>query len=182
MSRKYKFYNSKYAHFVSFATVGWTDLFTRRPYFEIMVESLSYCIAHKGLILNAWVIMTNHVHLIIRSDTHELQYIMRDMKKYTSKTLIETIQRNPQECRKERMLSIFKQAGRSNSNNTYYQLWQQHNHPIELSTNELAYQRLHYLHMNPVKAGLVTRPEDWLYSSAKQYAGLGGMLDLELIR
>lgn len=181
MSRKYKFYDSEYAHFVSFATVDWTDLFTRRVYFEVITKSLSYCIAHKGLILNAWCIMTNHLHLIIRSETNELQNIMRDMKKFTSKKLIEGIRNNPQESRKERFLNIFKKAGQQNSNNSYYQLWQQHNHPIELSTNKKLNQRLDYLHMNPVKAGFVTRPEDWFYSSAKRYAGMDGILDLELI-
>lgn len=181
MSRKYKFYDSRYAHFVSFATVDWVDLFIRRVYFEIMTQSLSYCIAHKGLILNAWCIMTNHVHLIIRSETNELQNIMRDMKKFTSKELIKTIQNYQQESRNKRLLNIFKRAGQENSNNSHYQLWQQHNHPIELSTNEKLEQRLDYLHENPVKAGFVTRPQDWLYSSARQYAGIGGMLDLELI-
>jgi REP element-mobilizing transposase RayT len=125
--------------------------------------------------------MTNHVHLIIRSETDELSNILRDMKKFTSKKLIKEIRNHDQESRKERMLAIFKQAGRSNSNNTYFQVWQQHNHPIELSTNMMAEQRLNYLHMNPVKAGFVSKPQDWLFSSAKNYAGVGGILDLELI-
>jgi REP element-mobilizing transposase RayT len=125
--------------------------------------------------------MTNHVHLIIRSETEELHHIMRDMKKFTSKKLIETIIEHAQESRKERMLEIFSRAGNKNSNNTYYQVWQQHNHPIELFTKEMINQRLDYLHMNPVKAGFVDSPHDWLYSSAKNYAGLAGMLDLELV-
>ncbi|NGP88845.1 REP-associated tyrosine transposase [Fodinibius halophilus] len=180
MSRKYKFYDNKKVHFVSLATVGWVDLFTRRIYFEVITDSFSYCIKHKGLILNAWCIMTNHVHLIIRSEDKSLSGIMRDMKKFTSKELIKTIQEHPKESRKERLLRIFEQAGQENKNNSYYQLWQQHNHPIELSTNNMMNQRLDYLHMNPVKAGFVKRPQDWLFSSAKNYAGLQGLLNLEL--
>lgn len=182
MSRKYKFYESCKSHFVSFATVDWVDLFTRRIYFEIVTESLSYCINNKGLIVNAWCIMTNHVHLIIRSESAELSDIMRDMKKYTSKKLVKMIRQDPRESRKNRLLGIFKQAGEANSNNSFFQVWQQHNHPIELSTNQMSDQRLDYLHMNPAKAGFVERPQDWLYSSARNYTEQKGMLELELIR
>ncbi|MGM0587163.1 MAG: transposase [Bacteroidota bacterium] len=71
MSRKYKFHDSSVCHFVSFATVHWIDVFTRRNYLEVMVESLEYCIQNKGLLLNAWCIMPNHVHLIIRPKWHK---------------------------------------------------------------------------------------------------------------
>lgn len=181
MSRKYKFHDHQVPHFVSFATVGWVDLFTRREYFRIIVNSLDHCINHKGLILNAWCIMTNHVHLIIRSETNKLQDIMRDMKKFTSKKLVKAVTEHAQESRKERLLQTFKRAGQANSNNTYHQVWQQHNHPIELSTNMMIDQRLDYLHMNPVKAGFVEQPRDWLFSSARNYAGAQGFLNLELV-
>ncbi|MCW9708262.1 transposase [Fodinibius salsisoli] len=102
MSRKYKFYDSSKAHFVSFATISWLDVFTRRPYFNVITESLSYCINSKGLVVNAWCIMTNHLHLVIRSDTNKLGAIIRDMKKFTAKKLISCIHSNPQESRKER--------------------------------------------------------------------------------
>src|SRR5699024_10256464 len=124
-------------HFVSYATVGWVDLFTRRIYFDILTESLTYCINNKGLILGAWCIMTNHVHLIIRSETNLLQNIMRDMIKYTSKELVASIEGNAQESRKEWWLHIFRQAGEANSNNKTNQVWQQHNQPVELSTNKM---------------------------------------------
>jgi REP element-mobilizing transposase RayT len=182
MSRKYKFYDSSRPYFVSFAVVHWIDIFIRRIYFDVMVDSFDYCINHKELILNAWCIMTNHIHLIIRSETNQLEDIMRDMKKFTSKKLVETIREHSQESRKEWLLRAFRKAGEANSNNTGYQVWQQHNHPVELFTNDMREKRLDYLHANPVKAGFVDKPEDWLYSSAKNYAGLQKKLDLELIK
>ncbi|MDZ7720426.1 MAG: transposase [Balneolaceae bacterium] len=181
MSRKYKFYDSKKPHFVSFAIVNWIDLFTRKDYVDIVTESMSYCIQEKGLILNAWCIMTNHVHLMIRSEQNLLSDIMRDLKKFTSYKLYSTIQEHPQESRKEWLLWMFEQSGQANENNKNIQVWQQHNQPIELDTNEKIDQRLEYLHMNPVKAGYVIKPEDWVHSSARQYAGLEDRFDLELI-
>ena len=65
MSRKYKFLDQSKLYFVSFATVHWIDIFTRELYKTILLDSLKFCQANKGLEIFAWCIMTNHVHLII---------------------------------------------------------------------------------------------------------------------
>ncbi|WP_317125589.1 hypothetical protein [Rufibacter latericius] len=76
---------------------------------------------------------------------------------------------------------MFETAGRSNSNNQRYQFWQQHNHPIELNSNFLLEQKLDYVHQNPVEAGFVREPQEYLYSSAIDYAGGKGMVEVILI-
>ena len=86
MSRKYKFYNPQGVYFVSFATVNWIDVFTRPQYKNTVVDSLNYCIEEKGLVVYAWVIMSNHVHLVIATVKEPLENILRDLKKHTSKT------------------------------------------------------------------------------------------------
>ncbi len=179
MSSKYKFKNPDGIYFVSFATVGWIDVFTRNSYKEIILDSIRHCQKEKGLVLHAWVIMTNHLHLIIsKSSTWLLEDIMRDMKKFTSFKLIGAIMENIQESRKEWMLRLFEEHGRANSNNTQYQFWQQDNHPIELTSNEMMDQRLDYIHNNPVAAGIVQLPEHYLYSSAADYSGSQGLLPI----
>ncbi len=104
MSRKYKFRDPEAVYFVSFATINWIDIFTRQVYKDIVVDSINYCIENKGLIVYAWVLMSNHVHLIIESNDEPLQNIMRDLKKHTAKELIKAIEENPRESRKEWML------------------------------------------------------------------------------
>ena len=106
MCRKYKFRDQTANYFVSFATVQWIDVFTRRIYKDILVDSLNYCIETKGLIIYGWVIMSNHVHLIIGTDDMKLQDIMRDFKKYTSKARINAI-KIIGESRKEWLLQLF---------------------------------------------------------------------------
>ena len=101
MSSKYKVGEDAIAHFVTFSVVGWVDVFSRESYKEIFVNSLKHCQENKGLKLHAWVIMTNHVHLIISSESNKLQDIVRDLKKYTSKKITAAIQENPTESRKE---------------------------------------------------------------------------------
>ena len=79
------------------------------------------------------------------------------------------------------MLWLMERAGKKNSNNNDYQFWQQDNHPIELWDNYMMDQKLEYLHMNPVLSGFVDRPEAYVYSSARNYAGEKGLLDIQFI-
>ena len=142
MGRKYIFHDSRELYFVSFATVNWIDVFTRKLYFDIVVDSLIFCTQNKGLELYAWCIMPSHVHLIISSAKDNLSDIMRDLKRHTSKALLKAIAENQKESRKEWLLSHFGRAGKRNANNETYQFWQQNNHPIELSSIEMLQQRL----------------------------------------
>jgi len=122
MSRNYKFNNPDGIYFISFATVEWVDVFTRNEYKNILIESLKHCQAEKGLILFAFVIMSNHVHLIAKAnEEHSLSDVLRDFKKFTSKAIVKAIKDNPKESRKDWMLKIFKEAGEKNGNNKNYQ-------------------------------------------------------------
>ena len=112
MSRKYKFRNPEAIYFVTFTTVNWIDVFTRPIYKDIVVESLNYCIKNKGLVVYAWVIMSNHVHLVIERRSVALEDVMRDLKKYTSREILKVIEENPQESRKAWMLARFKYNGK----------------------------------------------------------------------
>ncbi|CAM3948852.1 transposase [Mucilaginibacter galii] len=181
MSRNYKFHHPGNPHFVTITTVNWIDVFTRIVYKDILIDSLKYCIRNKGLQVHAWVIMSNHVHLIISPTAQTLPEIMRDLKRHTAKTLLNAIADHPQESRKEWMLWHFKRAGQHNPNNEDYQFWQQGSHPIELWSNEVMQQKLDYLHNNPVTAGWVDEPHHYLYSSARDYVGGKGLLDIVLM-
>ena len=68
------------------------------------------------------------------------------------------------------MLELFRKAGAANSRNSEYQFWRQDNHPMELYSAAFIFQKLNYIHNNPVEAGIVDRPEHYLYSSARDYA------------
>ena len=156
-------------HFITFAVTEWIDVFTRNQYADIVLESLRYCQKEKGLLLHAWCIMSNHLHLIVSSSVNDLSGTLRDFKKFTSKELIKAIDGNKQESRRDWMLSLFRAAGEKNSRNKEYQFWRQDNHPIELYSAAFIVQRINYIHQNPVKAGIVDRPEYYSYSSAKDY-------------
>lgn len=181
MSRKYKFHNPDGLYFISYATVYWIDVFIRNEYKNVLIESWKYCQQNKGLNIHAWVIMSSHVHMIISSATNKHEDIVRDMKSYTANQLKLAIAENPQESRKGWMMWMFERAGKKNSNNKNYQFWQQHNKPIELTDNKIMQQKLDYIHNNPVEEGFVYRPEDYVYSSAIDYCGGKGVLNIIII-
>lgn len=181
MSRNYKFHDQDKPYFISFATVNWIDVLVRPVYKEILVDSMNHCVEHKGLIVYAWVIMTSHVHMIIGTRKEKMQDIVRDLKKYTSKAIINAIIENPTESRKEWMMWMIERAGKKNGNNKKYQFWQQHNKPIELSDNKIIEQKLNYLHENPVEEGFVNEAYEYKYSSAIDYADGMGLVKVELL-
>lgn len=182
MSTRYRFGDSYQPHFVTFSVVNWVDALSRPQYKDIVVNSLKYCIDNKGLRLHAWVIMSNHVHLIISSEENKLEGIMRDLKRNTSKELLEAISNNPKESRKSWMMWLFKSAGEANSNNKIYQFWEQDNHPVMLTDKEMLDQRLNYIHDNPVRAGIVYEQHHYVYSSGTDYSGnREGLLPIELL-
>lgn len=182
MSRNYKFKNPEGVYFVSFAVVEWMDVFTRNEYKDILLESLRYCQQEKGMELYAWCIMTNHVHLIFSSTKQEKpELILGSFKRFTSKAIVAAIKENPQESRKEWLLKQFEEAGKKSSNVKQYQLWRHDNKPIELWSNKVIDEKLNYIHNNPVEEGLVFKADQYVYSSAIDYAGEKGLLNIVLI-
>ena len=170
MGRKYAIRDQEALYFVTFTVVYWIDLFIRDNYREIILSSLKYCQDKKGLYVHAYCIMTSHIHLILSAqEGGNLSDILRDLKRYTSTQLRKSIEMNQQESRRKWLLWMFEKAGKGNKRNNEFQLWQQHNHPIHLCTNEMIDQRLEYIHNNPVEAGFVDDPNAWEWSSCRSY-------------
>jgi len=181
MSEKYKFNNPDGIYFITSTLTGWVDLFTRVDYCQIILDSLKYCQKNKGLVIHAWCIMPSHLHLIIsRNGTNLLNEIVRDFKRFTSIEIIKTIE-NTNESRKGWILELFSGAADKINRVEKYKVWQDGNHPVELDSNALLDQRLDYLHENPVKAGFVWQADQYVYSSAIDYAEGKGLLDIDLI-
>ena len=179
MSRNYKFHNKSGLYFVSFATVNWVDVFTRQVYFKVLEESVTYCRSEKGMELYAYCFMPSHVHFVFRSANDDPSGLLRDFKRHTSKAVIEAIENNPQESRKEWLLRLFEKAGKKNATTTNYQFWQHHNKPIELWSEAVIKQKIDYIHNNPVESGFVTNVIDWKYSSARNFQDDHTILDID---
>ena len=158
--------NTDYAYFITFTVVGWIDVFTRRDYCDIIIKNLKYCQQHKGMELYAYVIMPSHIHLVARNKDGKLNEIIRDFKSLTAKEIIKEILNSSNESRKEWMLYMFKDYASKQRQNKEYMFWQKTNHPIELFNPKVMHQKIEYIHNNPVEAGYVSSPENYVYSNA----------------
>ncbi|NEM99422.1 REP-associated tyrosine transposase [Pontibacter burrus] len=168
-------------YFLTMTVVDWVDVFTRPIYRHIIVDALKFCQQKKGLKLYAWCLMSNHLHLIAVADEGKaLSDILRDFKGFTSRQLVDAIQKEP-ESRRHWMLHRFEFSAKLNPKVRHYKLWQDGNEAKELYSNEFIDQKLNYIHQNPVRAEIVAEPEHYLYSSASNYAGLGGLIEVELL-
>ena len=180
MSIGYKIDEKDGIYFLTFQIVEWVDIFTRKIYRDLVLESLNYCIQSKGLVIYAFVIMSNHIHLPVESQTEDLSGTIRDFKKFTSKKIIEIIESGG-ESREQWMLDIFRKATLKHNHNKNYQVWTRENHAELIYSTKFIDQKLDYIHENPVRAGWVIRPEDYVYSSASNYIDGNGVLDVELM-
>ncbi len=181
MPDSYQIKDQSAIYFLTFQVVGWVDLFCRQIYRDIIIESLNFCINHKGLIIYRYVIITNHIHLIARSDKGLLSDIVRDFKRFTSRRIMQLIDDHSLESRKKWMHVVFAYHAKYNKRSDDKQFWTYENHAVELETNEMIDSKLNYIHENPVRAGWVEEQEHYLYSSARNYAGFSGLLEIEMI-
>jgi putative transposase len=174
----YKIVDQEQVYFLTLTIVDWVDIFTRKDYKIIIVDSLNYCIEKKGLDVFGWVIMSNHIHLLVRAQSgFYLSHILRDFKKHTSKQIAAKILETG-ESRRDWLLDKFhfeaKRTGRAKN----YKIWRDDNHAILMDKTEWIDTRLNYIHMNPVRQLIVEKPEDYIFSSAIDYADGKGLVKI----
>ena len=180
MSEKYKTSETEKSYFITATIVEWIDIFTRKELKMLMVNSLKYCQENKGLIIYGWCLMPSYLHLICQAGKNNtLSDILRDFKTFTSKEIIKFI-KEENESRKEWLLNLFSKSCEHLTKKQKYKVWQDGNQPKVIYTPKFFWEKLDYIHNNPVEEMIVEKPEDYLFSSARNYADLDGLLDIVL--
>lgn len=167
-------------YFVTFQVVSWVDIFTRKIYRDIIIENLKFCQENKGLEIYGFVIMSNHIHLLLRSDINQLSKTIKEFKSFTAKIILKQVE-SEIESRRAWMLRIFKDAAFKHKRNTEHQFWTHENHAEHIYSTKFIEQKLNYIHQNPVRAGIVLNENEYIYSSAVNYSGGKGILDVSLL-
>jgi putative transposase len=175
MADTYKIKDQFATHFITCTVQQWVDVFTRKDYVDILLDSIRFCQTNKGLQVFAWVIMSNHIHLIVKSNKEPLSDIIRDFKKFTASKIVNAIATNPKESRKSWLLWLLKK-------DESVTFWQEGYHGEHIYSNDFLQTKIKYIHMNPVRAGIVEKEEEYLYSSCGNLYGIRkGLLELEEI-
>ena len=169
MPRSYRvFPDQHYAYFVTCTVVDKLPLFTRNPYRRIVLDSLAHIRSHKKTQLNAFVVMSTHLHAVLWPEEGvNLSDVLRDFKRYTSRA----ISRGASRLGHHSFIRAFVDARRSGraQSTSQHQVWQEGSHAEAIYSDDFARQKMEYIHNNPVRANLVGRPEEWSYSSARMY-------------
>ncbi len=178
MGDSYKIFYQNAIYFLTLSIVEWIDIFNCKKQKEMLINSLIYCQKEKGLVIYAWCLMPNHLHLICSvSSEIGMSGFLRDFKKFTSKEIVKLVM-NTHESSQEWILKQFKSACSHLKRDQEYKVWQDSKQAKIVFSASFFYQKLNYIHNNPVKANLVANPEDYLHSSARNYADLDYLLEV----
>ena len=165
------------AYFLTLTVVGWADVFTRKNHRDALIASKRHCQKNKGLIVFAYCVMSNHLHMIV--NTHEpylLKDTIRDLKKFTSRKIVEQIKDDP-ESRREWLLKLFSESAEKTGKHKNYKFWKEGNHAIEIYSEKFVWTKINYIHNNPIRSGVVESISDYFYSSYYSYSNSDSPID-----
>ncbi len=168
---RYKIIHIDQPHFLTLSILHWIPVFTRPETVNHLLNSFTHLI-DRGLKLYAYVILENHLHLIAQSP--QLNKDMTNFKSYTARRIIDHLKH-------EKVTTILDQLAfykKPHKTDRSYQLWQEGMHPQLISSESMLKQKINYIHHNPVKRGYVDHAEHWRYSSARDYLGQAGLIDI----
>jgi REP-associated tyrosine transposase len=168
---RYKIVDPRLPHFVTCTVLHWIPVFTRPATVDILLESLRF-LMQDGLKVYAFVILENHLHMVVQSE--DLGRDIARFKAYTAKRLIGYLSEN-QVTQILEQLAFYKKAHKEDR---AYQFWQEGCHPEWIQNDQMMRQKVEYIHNNPVQRGYVDLPEHWRYSSARNYSGQPGLIEV----
>ncbi|MCX6073869.1 MAG: transposase [Campylobacterales bacterium] len=170
---RYKIHESTYPHFITCTVLHWIPIFTRIETTDIIFDSLKYLQKTDNLKLYAYVILENHLHLVVQSD--DLSKSMENFKKYTARQIIDLLKKRNVSTILDQ-LAFYKKVHKEDRE---YQLWQEGIAPKLIQNDAMMVERINYIHQNPIKRGYVDEAKHWRYSSARDYEGKIGLIEVE---
>jgi REP element-mobilizing transposase RayT len=173
MSRtRYRFFEEEYPYFLTSTLVAWLPVFAHPPFVDIILDSWRFLLRERGVRIFGYVILENHLHWI--ASGNDLSEQVGRFKSYTARRIIDELERGGFATFLEE-LRFFKLRHKVSQT---YQLWQEGSHPQQVANAEMMLQKLEYIHNNPLRRGYVDDPVHWRYSSARNYAGAKGLIDV----
>jgi len=170
---RYKIYEPTHPHFLTCTILHWLPLFTNKESVQIVLDSFKYLQKSDNMTIFAYVILENHLHLIASSN--DIGKSMQKFKSYSAYKLLELL-------KKQNATTLLKQLAfykKAHKTHTTYQVWEEGFHPKLIQSEKMMIEKINYIHHNPVKRGYVDKAEHWRYSSARDYMGINGLLEVE---
>jgi REP element-mobilizing transposase RayT len=169
---RYRIFETEYPYFMTCTIVGWLPVFTRQEAVRILFDCWKFLRENKEFKLYGYVVLENHIHLV--ASAPDLPNVMKSFKMYTACQIIDLLER----LKATVLLQQLRDYKLAHKTDSEYQVWQEGSMPKRIGHSEVMRQKLEYMHYNPVKRGYVDDPLHWRYSSARNYAGLQGLVDV----
>lgn len=131
---------------------------------QILVNALNEARRSSGMLFFAYVVMLDHLHLIT-DGKRKPSDCLRFINGVSAKHILDHLKQNELTVSLEKLREAKKRDG------SQYSVWEHHSDKFLLTSESMFMQKVNYIHNNPVKDGLVQRPEDYLYSSARIWRG-----------
>ena len=170
---RYKVYEPTYPHFLTCTILHWLPIFTNQESVQIVIDSLKHLQKQDNMKIYAYVILENHLHLVASSN--EIRKTIQKFKSYTAYELLKLLK----EKNATTLLKQFAFYKKAHKKHTAYQIWEEGFHPKLISSEKMMIEKINYIHQNPIKRGYVDEAEHWRYSSARDYNGQEGLLEVE---
>lgn len=155
-------------YFTTFTIVQWADILTRQVYRDIIAGAFNRCSEHRGLRVHAYAIMHNHLHCILSAKEGNLSGIIRDLKSDTAREIFAQV-KDGAENRREWLTMVCRHAAGEDGGNEAFRVWRHDNYYEALWRPAFIRQKMDYVHLSPIRAGLVAKPQHWRYSSSMDY-------------
>ncbi len=172
---RYKVLDS-FPHFLTCTVVAWMPIFSNPNLAKILLDSLKFLQEQQRITLYSYVIMENHLHLIASAE--KLSKEIGNFKSFTARSMVDWLKEHRSKSYWLKRLAEAKAAYKTGQR---HQIWQEGSHPKMIFSEAMLRQKLDYIHNNPVKRGYVDSPEDWRYSSYRNYVGKEGIVPVTLI-
>jgi REP element-mobilizing transposase RayT len=169
---RYRIYDNDYPYFMTCTIVGWLPVFTRPEAVQVVFDSWAFLSREKGFLLYGYAVLENHLHII--ASAPRLASAMKSFKMYTARQLIDLLESHQANV----LLRQLRALKRPHKTESEYQFWEEGSKPKQISSDAMMLQKLEYTHQNPVKRGYVDEAVHWRYSSARNYAGLPGLVNV----
>ncbi len=155
----------EFLFFVTTTIVNFTKVFVEDIYCDLLIKNIRHYQEKYKFNIIAYVIMPSHFHWIleINNKSGTISDIMRDIKKYSAWDIMEKIEKEDPE-----LMSIFRTEA-SKYPNHKRKFWMKRFDDEVIRNEKMFWTKLNYIHWNPVEAGLVSSPEEYKYSSARNY-------------
>ena len=173
---RYRIYEDYYPYFLTCTVVAWLPIFSQPLFVDIIFDSWRFLQRERGITIFGYVILENHLHWIAsaKDSPENLSEQVGRFKSYTARKIIDEMERRGFSTLLDE-LRFFKLRHKTDQQ---HQLWQEGSHPQQIRNEPTLLQKLEYMHNNPIRRGYVDDPTHWRYSSARNYAGQGGLIEV----